>query len=58
MKYFFFQAVESGAFASENGGGLFAFEIPKFNPKKENIIEKLRDYSSWKRYTLFRGFKV
>merc|ERR1711871_702388 len=45
------QAVESGAFASEAGGALFAFEIPK-------LKSQLRENKAWKRYTLFRGFKV
>ena len=45
------QAVESGAFASEAGGALFAFEIPK-------LKSELRENKAWKRYTLFRGFKV
>lgn len=45
------QAVESGAFASEAGGALFAFEIPKTK-------QEFKQTAAWKRYTLFRGFKV
>ena len=45
------QAVQSGAFASESGGALFAFEIPKSR-------KDFRHAEAWRRYTLFRGFKV
>lgn len=53
------QAVESGAFASESGGALFAFEIPLADsPRTVDAKTFVHQSSSWKRYTLFRGFKV
>jgi hypothetical protein len=53
------QAVESGAFAAESGGALFAFEIPALeSPTTEDAKMLVHRSSSWKRHTLFRGFKV
>jgi hypothetical protein len=59
------QAVESGAFSRESGGALFAFEIPVGDSQhsrdglnSSSSVLGIHRASVWKRYTLFRGFKV